>query len=425
MKKKSWHLFGPFLAAFVLLGALLISPLAPKLLNRTQIFQASTSMSADVIKGNVVKNQAFADKEYVPFLGSSELSRISAFHPSTLALKYKRPYVPFLLGAPGTQSMTHYLMLQSMGKELTGKKIVFVISPQWFVPEGVTSMYFDRYFSKQQAYQWLFNLQKIEEADRYFAQRLLKYDVVRKDVLLTGMLNRVSQNQLPTSLQYGYLKLANRFYENEDAMFVGLDIKGKEQKVAQAMKTLPNKYNYQQLDKLAYQQGEKRVGKTPFMIDRRFFNRKVKPDLVNLRGAQQTFDYRYSPEYSDFELVLQAMAKYQIEPLFIIPPVNKQWSDYTGLSQQMLKECAEKIIYQLKSQGFGNVVDFTDQAATPYFLQDTIHLGWRGWLASDQYIQPFLMSKKQPVKYHLDNRFFTKEWQQAKVNEMVLPNPNE
>lgn len=425
MKKKSWHLFGPFLAAFVLLGALLISPLAPKLLNRTQIFQASTSMSADVIKGNAVKNQAFADKEYVPFFGSSELSRISAFHPSTLALKYKRPYVPFLLGAPGTQSMTHYLMLQSMGKELTGKKIVFVISPQWFVPEGVTSMYFDRYFSKQQAYQWLFNLQKIEEADRYFAQRLLKYDVVRKDVLLTGMLHRVSQNQLPTSLQYGYLKLANHFYENEDAMFAGLDIKGKEQKVAQAMKTLPNKYNYQQLDKLAYQQGEKRVGKTPFMIDRRFFNRKVKPDLVNLRGAQQTFDYRYSPEYSDFELVLQAMAKYQIEPLFIIPPVNKQWSDYTGLSQQMLKECAEKITYQLKSQGFENVVDFTDQAATPYFLQDTIHLGWRGWLASDQYIQPFLMSKKQPVKYHLDNRFFTKEWQQAKVNEMVLPNPNE
>ena len=343
MKKKSWHLFGPFLAAFVLLGALLISPLAPKLLSRTQIFQASTSMSADVIKGNAVKNQAFTDKEYVPFFGSSELSRISAFHPSTLALKYKRPYVPFLLGAPGTQSMTHYLMLQSMGKELTGKKIVFVISPQWFVPEGVTSMYFDRYFSKQQAYQWLFNLQKIEEADRYFAQRLLKYDVVRKDVLLTGMLNRVSQNQLPTSLQYGYLKLANRFYENEDAMFAGLDIKGKEQKVAQAMKTLPNKYNYQQLDKLAYQQGEKRVGKTPFMIDRRFFNRKVKPDLVNLRGAQQTFDYRYSPEYSDFELVLQAIAKYQIEPLFIIPPVNKQWSDYTGLSQQMLKECAEKI----------------------------------------------------------------------------------
>lgn len=424
MKKKSWHLFGPFLAAFVLLGALLISPLAPKLLNRTQIFQASTSMSADVIKGNAVKNQAFADKEYVPFFGSSELSRISAFHPSTLALKYKRPYVPFLLGAPGTQSMTHYLMLQSMGKELTGKKIVFVISPQWFVPEGVTSMYFDRYFSKQQAYQWLFNLQKIEEADRYFAQRLLKYDVVRKDVLLTGMLHRVSQNQLPTSLQYGYLKLANRFYENEDAMFAGLDIKGKEQKVDQAMKTLPNKYNYQQLDKLAYQQGEKRVGKTPFMIDRRFFNRKVKPDLVNLRGAQQTFDYRYSPEYSDFELVLQAMAKYQIEPLFIIPPVNKQWSDYTGLSQQMLKECAEKITYQLKSQGFENVVDFTDQAATPYFLQDTIHLGWRGWLASDQYIQPFLMSKKQPVKYHLDNRFFSKDWQQAKVNEMVLPNPN-
>lgn len=422
MKKKSWHLFGPFLAAFLLLGVLLVSPLVPKLINRTQISQAATSMSAEVIKGNAVKNQAFSEKEYVPFFGSSELSRISAFHPSALAMKYKRPYVPFLLGAPGTQSMTHYLMLQSMGKELTGKKVVFVISPQWFVPTGVTSMYFDRYFSKQQAYQWLLQLRHLDEADRYFAQRLLKYDAVRNDRMLANILTKVSQNQLPTSFQYGYLALATRFYDNEDALFSGLDISSKEDRVVQAMKALPNRYNYQQLDQLAYQQGHKFVGNTPFMIERHFYKRKVKPDLIHLRGAQQRFDYRYSPEYSDFELVLQAMAKYKISPLFIIPPVNKQWSDYTGLSQEMLKECAEKITFQLKSQGFNNVVDFTDQAATPYFLQDTIHLGWRGWLASDKYIEPFLMKKQPLVKYRLDNRFFTKEWQEAKVNQMALPN---
>ncbi len=55
--------------------------------------------------------------------GSSELNRVSATHPSVLVQKYHRSYTPFLIGAPGTQSLTQYAIIQSMAKELAGKAV--------------------------------------------------------------------------------------------------------------------------------------------------------------------------------------------------------------------------------------------------------------------------------------------------------------
>lgn len=424
MKKKLLTIFGPMIAAFLLLGGLFFSSFDFRLVTQHEIAQAATSMSTEVIKGNAIKNQAFTEKYYVPFFGSSELSRISAFHPSTLAEKYQRGYVPFLLGAPGTQSLTHFLMLQSMGQELSHKKVIFVLSPQWFVPTGVTNDYFDRYFSKQQTYQWLAQLKTINQEDQYFARRLLDYQLVQKDWLLYPVLQNVANGKELSTFQLTISHLMENFYKHEDQLFGGIDLISKQEPIEKAKRILPKEYSYEKLDQLAYQIGSKRVGDTPFMIDRRYYQRKIKPLLHELKGAQQTFDYRYSPEFSDFELVLATMAKYDIQPLFIIPPVNQEWSNYTGLSQEMLQQFAEKIKFQLKTQGFNQIADFTNQAKTPYFLQDTIHLGWRGWLASDQYIQPFLMQNvvTKTTNYQIKDYFFSNQWQEANPTQLQLPN---
>jgi D-alanine transfer protein len=131
-----------------------------------------------------------------------------------------------------------------------------------------------------------------------------------------------------------------------------------------------------------------------------------------LKKSQIHFDYQYSPEYSDFQLVLEQLASVHAKPLFIIPPVNKKWSEYTGLSLQMLEGFSKKITYQLKEQGFTNIADFTKDASVPYFMSDTIHLGWLGWLSADQYIRPFLTNKNDTnVTYHLSNEYFSTQWQ--------------
>ena len=99
MKKKLFAIFGPILLAFGLIALFFTSSYRVNLNDPTLIKKASTSMAENVLKGDAIKNEALSEKQYVPFFGSSELSRISPFHPSVLAEKYQRNYRPFLLGA--------------------------------------------------------------------------------------------------------------------------------------------------------------------------------------------------------------------------------------------------------------------------------------------------------------------------------------
>lgn len=61
---------------------------------------------------------------------------------------------------------------------------------------------------------------------------------------------------------------------------------------------------------------------------------------------------------------------------------------YRTISRNVTRIC-QKIKFQLNSQGFNRIADFVNQAGTNYFMEDTIHLGWKGWLAADQQIRPF------------------------------------
>ena len=39
-------------------------------------------------------------------------------------------------------------------------------------------------------------------------------------------------------------------------------------------------------------------------------------------------------------------------------------------------------------------------------MQDTIHMGWTGWLAMDKVVNPFLSQKQATPSYHLNDQFF-------------------
>ncbi len=102
--------------------------------------------------------------------------------------------------------------------------------------------------------------------------------------------------------------------------------------------------------------------------------------------------------------------------MFVIPPINARWADYTGLDMNMINDFTRKIEYQLRSQGFEHILDLTQDGAEPYFMEDTIHIGWRGWLKMDQSVAPFLKDlKADPQHYKMNNHFYTKSWQNAKA----------
>jgi D-alanine transfer protein len=413
MKKKLFAILGPILVSAVLLAVFFFAPFKIDLDSKHVLADSSTSMATNVLKGNAIKNKAIGSKDYVPFFGSSELSRISPFHPSVLAEKYDRNYRPFLLGAPGTQSLTQAMMIHSMGKNLSHKKVVFILSPQWFVEQGVTNDYFNAYYSELQTYQWVSDLKTITDDDQYFAERLLSFPKVRDDKRLTSALKNIQTGKQPEHSDKQYIELMLNMFSREDELFSKIGMVSKAAAIQKAEKRLPSVYDEQVLDDLALTIGQKSTSNNPFEISNPFYSKRVKKKLKHLENSQKNWNYLSSPEYADLQLVLSQLSQEHAEVLFIIPPVNKRWTDFTGLSQEMLQGFSKKIKFQLESQGFTTIADFSKNCDTQYFMADTIHLGWRGWLAADQQIRPFLETqKKNTPNYQLDPAFYSKEWQE-------------
>lgn len=419
MKKKLFAIFGPIITALIALG--ICASIEPKDSPRV-LEKASSSMSQSLLTGQVLKNKVLEDREYVPFFGSSELNRFDLAHPSVLAKKYHRGYTPFLIGSAGTQSLTQYTIMSSATKEIGNKrKIVFIISPQWFTKGGVESQYFDHWYSAVQVYSWLkqnSGKKQFTREDRYYAQRLLSFSVVNSSSRLSGYLKSIKENE-PLS-KSSQMRIATTYERlvREDRLFGHIGINSNLGKINKYAKELPKQYNYPEISRLADYYGKKGTSNNDLGIANSFYTTRLQGNVKRYRGTQKSYDYRYSKEYSDFELVLNHLADMKSDVLFVITPVNTKWSQVTGLSQSMMRESAKKIKYQLNSQGFNNVVNFVDKGGSPYFMTDTIHIGWQGWLQLDRYVKPFLESPYKKTNYKINPYFYTEEWQNKDPNTL-------
>lgn len=414
MKKRGlWWIFGPVIVAFALVMALLLAPFSLIHITQKSTRDSSVSFSKNIFKGEAVKMAAFNDKSerYVPFFGSSELLRLDTMHPSMLAAKYQRNYQPFLLGQAGTESLTHYLGMQEMTPALHKKQAVFIVSQQWFTKKN-TKVFFPEFYSPLQTVDWLTHIKQITPTDRFIAQRLLQQKQIKDSTFYNHMIIKISDNKPLSKTDINLLRFRHRVLLREDQLFSNFSRSENWSKhVEPATKKLPAEDNYSLLSQEAERTGARETTNNPFQVKNSFYKYRVKMRLKQLAGSQEKFDYRQSDEYADFQAVLAEFAKQHTDVLFIIQPVNQRWSDYTGLRKNMYYQSVDKVKKQLRSQGFNNIADFSHDGGKNYFMQDTIHMGWQGWVAADKRIKPFLQNGYQPTDYHINNNYLSRDWQ--------------
>ena len=97
-------------------------------------------------------------------------------------------------------------------------------------------------------------------------------------------------------------------------------------------------FSYSKLGGIAIADGKKRSSNNTFDIDNTFFDTRLKAQLKRLKQSQTKFNYLNSPEYNDLQLVLSQFAQDNTNVLFVIPPVNRKWANYTGLNQAMYQK---------------------------------------------------------------------------------------
>ena len=422
-KHKIFRALGPLVIALILVVAVFLSPLTkaihygPKQL---KLF-ASDAKSRTMFVGYSAKSQVLQKKQFLPILGSSELEHFNSFHPSVYAAKYKTSWTPMLAGQPGTQSLTQYFYVNSIGKELDHRKLVFIISPQWFKPQGIPTPYLENFVSKGELYTWLLtaNPKKSEISD--LACYLLTIKSFTDDDLLGSCLKNIAAGLPLNHAQRLAIRTAESFWKREDTLFTYTDTfvndrTKAQQKIKKFTKYLPKSSNPERLEAVAIRQGKHMSTNNPYHINNGTW-RLHKHLIMAQKGKMTNISYLSSPEYYDFQQLLTLFAKHHVDVDFVIQPVNGYFDEQvTGAPYQAFADFSRKITYQLNSQGFHNVLDLTDKFAEPYYSGDTIHFGTRGWLAVDLQIDKFM---KQPFKanYKLDNRqFLSKEWEQEQEN---------
>jgi len=411
MLKRLWLIFGPLLVAGVLVLLLIFFFPSSRSHNLMEEKYSAASISAESFKERSQKVRALTDPDmrFIPFFGSSEWNRFDNMHPAVLAEKYNRSYRPYFLGQAGAASLSQYFGMQQITSELENKQAVFVISPQWFTKEDHDPTIFQTYFNNDQLTAFLEN-QSGDAASQFAANRLLKQN---PGISLKGIVEKLAKNEQLSEFDQTMIKASAGFNEKQAALFGQFSIRGRlsyKDHVEKYLGTLPDQFSYEELEAIARKEGEENTTNNDLGVDNHFYNNQLKKDLKKWEGSQKDFNFLKSPEYNDLQLVLDQFAKSKVNVIFVFQPVNKKWMDYTGLSEEMYQHTVEKIRYQLESQGFTNIADFSKDGDEPYFVKDTIHIGWLGWLAFDKVVNPFLSNPITAPNYQMNDRFFSQDW---------------
>lgn len=417
MLKRLWQIFGPVICALVLVVVVIYCyPQGRKHNYQTDKRNAVTLTTAN-FKSRINKTNALSNKEhrFVPFFGSSEWLRFDALHPAVLAEKYDRNYRPYFIGQRGAASLNQYLGMQQMLPELKNGTAVYVLSPQWFTKKGYNSAAFQQFFNNDQLSSFL-NQNEVDENSEYAAKRILE---MKPEIAMKSQLSKVAKGQELNTFDKTYVQFLAELNKREDALFSPFAAPNNanyDKKVLPYLKELPDEFSYEALDQVAVRDAEEHTKSNSFGIDDRFYKKRLSKKIGKLKGFQEHLSYEVSQEYGDLQLVLNQFAKLKTNVIFVIPPVNSKWMAYTGLNQEMYDATVLKIRYQLESQGFTNIADFSKDGDQPYFMQDTIHMGWKGWVAFDKAVDPFVSNPTPAPSYHLNDRFYSKDWSNYTAN---------
>lgn len=407
-RQRLWRIFGPVIVACLLVVIVMAIPWNGHHSQKT-LRRAAVSISPTVFKNKSIKTQALSDKKvhYVPFFGSSELNRMDRYHPSVMAARYHH-YRPFLFGAKGTQSLPQLFNMNMMEPEMKDGKAVYIISPQWFVKQGVLPAAFKYYDGTYANLLWLKQANPKSPYDRYTAKRLLQ--LLGDNGTVGSNARKIAAGKSLSGWDRSMINFKIDLLRNQDNLFSGLNINDNyDLRIKPKEHLLPQNYNYADLQARAKRQAIRQTTNNRFGILNKFYNKRIR-GTKGLRNSQRHFSYLRSPEYGDLQVVLNQLAKSNTNVVFMITPVNEKWEHYTGLNMKMYYKTADKIKYQLRAQGFNNIVDYSHRGNETGFMQDTIHIGWVGWVDFDHTIAPFLDNPQPKPHYDMNSKFLSKKW---------------
>ncbi|MGE8202978.1 D-alanyl-lipoteichoic acid biosynthesis protein DltD [Heyndrickxia sp. NPDC080065] len=383
MKK---YTFTPIIIACVLFLVFLFFPnkWIEYFITDKKVKNEATELSPLMFQGEYIQREMLNNKKYFPIYGSSELARFDPFHPSNYFEANPKGFTPFLIGRGGTQSIIQFMNFAAHADQLKGKKLVFIISPQWFHKRGIDEFHFDPNYSMLQAYDLAFNKSINPELKKAAIRRLLDFDVIKRDRLLSSLYRSELKMKGSSSIKDVLVKplayINMQLLEKKDLYYSVFE--GFNRKRYKNPEMVKNK-SWGDLEKAANNYGRKSASNNPFLIVNNVYNKKIARHVKKYKNYKSGLSFADSVEYKDFQMVLDILKEKGAKPLFISIPVNGRWYDYIGFPKNHRDVYYKKIRRQVLADGFP-IADFSGHDYDPYFIKDTMHIAWKGWVYTDR-----------------------------------------
>ena len=338
---------------------------------------SSKTVLEELFKGNAI-----------PVLGSSELSASDdVAYPPALFHNGNSDFNMILIGRGSMQSLHHAINLGAMADILPDKKVVLILSPQWFTASNLSSEAYASRFSERMYSEFLKNTdisyntkEKVTErvkslltADPKQLERVEKYE---KAYLRHG-LNPLLQCDI---------RLYDSFMSFRQDFLLAKEAEHLEDSGSEFVET--ETIDFEQLLVQAQEAGDEACTNNQFYIYDEYYDTYVRDVEETKKNSWVNMSYLESPEYDDLRIFLDVCKETGTEPLIVSIPVNGLWYDWCGFPTENRQAYYEKI-RNICAEYQVEIADFSDKEYESYFLKDVMHLGWKGWVYVDEAVYEF------------------------------------
>lgn len=327
----------------------------------------------------------------IMLMGSSELMLDTIpQNPANFFRKRVNDFDMYLQGEAGYLCLEHAIEVGSFDRVLKNRKVVLILSPQWFTKDGIISTDFFPRFSHYHFGRFLKNDSIHTDTKNKVANRV-------KELYLGGPVQGTEIKNLISFIKkdfpVGYFKAYNTTLQPINSLIESMDaIKTYNESVV----TPPTQRPTMKTDEIDWEaefakaevDGKALCTNNDFNVNDGFYASQIKPRLESLKGSNSTDTPSVSREYDDLNLFLQVCKETHITPMIVSTPFNGKWYDYTGLQTSERQKYYENI-RNIAANYNVRLTDLTNHEYDKYFFYDTVHIGWKGWLYVNQSVYNF------------------------------------
>jgi D-alanine transfer protein len=319
-----------------------------------------------------------ADRASLMVMGSSELESSVPQNPRSFLPANVSNFDLFLSGQGHTQSLYHAIELAAMAGDLREKKVALIVSPQWFSPAGIEPGAFQALFSEA-AWQGMLD-------NSLLAPQTKAALIARGSALMNGTpgFDGPSGTGIADYAARIFWKPYDKVVRRARALRIELSSAQVTAKSSLPYKVAEGSVPVEQIDwskeqTLAEAEGAS-IEHNEFDIADPYFATYIQPRLAQLKDYMAATNYAAtSPEFGDLELFLDVARQLGVRVLLVSVPMNGRWFDYAGYPAARRSNYYARI-REIADRSGVQLADFSQEEYEPYFLYDTQHLGWKGWL---------------------------------------------